>query len=245
MSVISTVSPNKQSPRHHSHCKYQDSKTLGPSKFYVRLKLHKWRDTTAGFRHLTFLPLPPPTTRSRRSSVSLLHHAPSTSAIAGIQMPTKVPITTRLLGRSMSGHAADAVSGQKVPPPSNESTSKQSSSEHVLVVDKSKELSVAPQQPSSIRRANSLPTHTTEGSAGNNNEHRAMSATAILSTSNAEVQAGETTHFSDHSDTDVCSPQTPSSPSTQLKKKKNKKKKKVCFIFFISPREISFSPTPV
>jgi len=151
-------------------------------------------------------------------------------------MPTKVPITTRLLGRSMSGHAADAVSGQKVPPPSNESTSKQSSSEHVVVADvadKSKELSAAPHQPSSIRRANSLPTHTTKGSAGHNNESRAMSSTAILSTkttSYAEVQAGETTHFSDHSDTDGCSPQTPSSPSTLLKKKKNKKKKKVCFI---------------
>jgi hypothetical protein len=153
-------------------------------------------------------------------------------------MPTKVPITTRLLGRSMSGHAADAVSGQKVPPPSNESTSKQSSSEHVVVADKSKELSAAPHQPSSIRRANSLPTHSTKGSAGHNNESRAMSSTAILSTkttSNAEVQAGETTHFSDHSDTDGCSPQTPSSPSTLLKKKKNKKKKKVCLIF-ISPQ---------
>lgn len=181
-----------------------------------------------------------PTTRWPRSIVSPLSpHRPRQSQAP--QMPTKVPITTRLLGRSMSGHAADAVSGQKVPPPRNESTSKQSSSDHVLVVDKSKELSVAPQQPSSIRapqqsssirRANSLLTHTMEGSAGHNNEHRA-SSTAILSTkttSNNEVQAGETTHFSDHSDTDGCSPQTPSSPSTQLKKK-NKKKKKVCLYF--------------
>ena len=150
----------------------------------------------------------------------------------------------------MSGHAADAVSGQKVPPPSNESTSKQSSSEHVVVkvvvADKSKELSAAPHQPSSIQRANSLPTHTTKGSAGHDNERRAMSSTAILSTkttSNAEVQAGETTHFSDHSDTDGCSPQTPSSPSTLLKKKKNKKKKKVCFISS-SHRNIIFISSP-